>query len=419
MSNVHAKNTVRYYLVAIIFLLFLFFSNDFGLIDVQKTAIVVAVGIDREEEEFIVTSQVAIPQVSKQGGAAKSVQLVSKGKTVAEAFEQINGKTGWYPKLVFCKLIILGESAANQNVFDGLDYFLRDEYFTDDCQLAVCAGSAKELLNTTALIDPSSSAAIGKVLSSHAERVGTVLPTSLKDFAIGYFGDSQSGYLPVVKKEEQQEKSSNEREGGEEKEKSSQGERGGESGNEGGGQGSDEERTGEKTGEDQPVFSARETALFVRGRWVETLTAEETFAVGATVGKLRLAGYVVDLNGENCSLSIKHNSPKITLKVGKEGKGILTVRLRLIAGVADYSKAQDIDELRDMGKIPDGAFAAAEKKLRASLVTAYEKARSVGCDIFGLQERLVKFKKRKFLANKDSILENTSIQVSVQLKGVR
>ena len=97
---------VRYYVALILALLVLFFSNDFGTTDVQKTAIVMAVGIDRQEEEFIVTSQIAIPQSSKQGGASQAVQLVSKGKTVAEAFAQINAKTGWYPKLVFCRLIL-------------------------------------------------------------------------------------------------------------------------------------------------------------------------------------------------------------------------------------------------------------------------------------------------------------------------
>ena len=32
----HAKNTVRYYILIVFLLAFLFVSNDFGLIDVQK-----------------------------------------------------------------------------------------------------------------------------------------------------------------------------------------------------------------------------------------------------------------------------------------------------------------------------------------------------------------------------------------------
>ena len=102
MHKIHVKNTIRYYLLLIFFLAILFFSNDFGLTDVQKTAIVVAVGIDREGEEFSVSAQIAVPQSSKQEKSTQSVQIVSRGKTVGEALEEINAKTGWYPKLIFC-----------------------------------------------------------------------------------------------------------------------------------------------------------------------------------------------------------------------------------------------------------------------------------------------------------------------------
>ncbi len=403
----HKKNTVRYYIIVIAFLAFLFFSNDFGLIDVQKSAIVMAVGIDREEEGFVLTSQIAVPQSSDQGNASKAVQLVSRGKTVAQAFEQINAKTGWYPKLVFCSLILFGKQAAEDNVFDALDFFLREEYLTDDCQLAVCNGLAQEMLNTTALVDPSSSVAMRKVLSDHAERVGTVFSTTLKDFSIGYYGDSQSATLPVLKTQPQQEKKPPQQNSG----GSSDG------GNESAGGSSEGGAGGEK--QDQPVFSAQETALFVRGRWVQTLTAEETFAVNATIGKLRLATYSVETGGETCTLVIKRNMPNVSLDLGKDGKGVLKVELTMVAGIMDYSKAQDLEDIKDMGSPPDGAFAAAEKKLSSAIITAYEKSKAVGCDVFGLQERLVKYKKRKYLEHKDTLLGDTALSVTVRFGSLR
>ncbi|MBQ5930536.1 MAG: hypothetical protein IIX02_07075, partial [Clostridia bacterium] len=122
MHRTHNRNTVRYFILITILLSFLFFTTDFGLIDIQKTAIVLAAGIDRNGEDFIITSQIAIPKSSDQGKSTNAVQIVSRGKTVAEAFEEINAKTGWYPKLVFCNLILLGEDTAKQNVFDALDY---------------------------------------------------------------------------------------------------------------------------------------------------------------------------------------------------------------------------------------------------------------------------------------------------------
>ncbi len=419
MRKTHAKNTVRYYILLVALLAFLFFSNDFGLIDVQKTAIVTAAGIDREGEEFILTSQVAVPQSSTQGKATEAVQLVSRGKTIAQAFEEINAKTGWYPKLVFCNLIVFGEKAAQENVFDALDFFLRDAYLTDDCQVAVCQGLAKDLLNTSALIDPSSSAAISKVLSAHAERVGAVRPSNLKDFAVGYFGDSRSGFLPLLKTQPQQERIEGEQGGS----SGSSGKSGGEQGGSPSGEGSSASGGGggetQAKSQEKPVFSAKETALFVGGRWRETLTAEETFALNAATGKLRLANYSVETDEATCTLLIKNNQPKIGLTVGKDGRGEVKISIKLVAGAADYSKAQGLQDIKDIGTPPDGVFAAAEKRLAGSLTTAYEKARGVGCDIFSLQERLVKYKKRELIKHQSALLDNTTLSVTIRFVGVR
>lgn len=203
----HSRNSVRYYLILAALVTFLFFTNDFGLIDIQKTAIVMAVGIDREGPTFILTTQIAVPQSSDQGEQAQAVQIESRGETIADAFNQINAKTGWYPKLVFCNLVVLGEQMIKSNVFDALDFFLRDEYMSDKCLVAACEGTAKEILNTKTPIDPMSGVAAQKVLSDHAARVGTVASNTLREFAMGYFSYSKSGYLPVLKPEKQQESS--------------------------------------------------------------------------------------------------------------------------------------------------------------------------------------------------------------------
>ena len=423
MRNAHAKNTVRYYLLMIIALSFLFFSNDFGLLDVQKTAIIMAAGIDREGDDFIVTSQVAIPQDSKQGKSTESVQIVSRGKTVADAFEEINAKTGWYPKLVFCRLLLLGENTVQENVFDALDYFLRDEYFSDNCYVAACEGYAKDLLNQAALVDSTSSVAMEKVLSDHAARVGTVLPTTLRAFSIGYFGESQSGFLPVITTQPQQEKTLSKTEQDKQKtgnSSSSQDQNGqGEQTEQKTNQTSQDEQGGQNTLSEKPVFSAKTTALFVRGKKVSTLTAEETFAFNAVKNKLRLAPYTLPDNAETCTLSIKQNAPKITLKVDKNGVGSLQIKLLLTAGALDYSQSSALEQISDAGDVPDGVFAAAEKKLAAEIYSVFEKAREAGCDLFEVQSLLLKHKPRALHKYKKEILQNTHAQVSVRFENVR
>ena len=404
MHNLHKQNTIRYYLLIAFFLLILFFSNDFGLTDVQKTAIIVSVGIDKEEEDFLLTSQIAIPHSSKQGQASEVVQLVSRGKTIGEAFEEINVKTGWYPKLVFCNLIVLGEETAKENVFDALDFFLRDEYLTDDCLVATCDGLAKDIIDTSALVEDSSATAIEKVLSEHAERVGGVLPNTLKDFSIGYFGESSSGFLPIVKKEPQQEPTA-----GEKSQKAST------NSNDSSEQSTQKEREDKK----KPVFSASETALFVKGKRVGTLTKTETFALSAVLNRLRLASYSVEEDQKTCILSIKQNSPKISLKSTEKLPFKLDISVTMSAGILDFSKSQPLEEITDIGDVPTPFFSLAEKQLSKEIESVFEKCKGLNCDLFGVRERLIKYEKRRWKKYQDVAFQNTQANVVVKFRNVR
>ena len=428
MRKTHQKNTVLYYLLLIVLLSFLFFSSDFGLIDVQKTAIVMAVGVDREDDSFIVTSQIAVPQSSKQGSSTETVQIVSRGKTIADAFKEINEKTGWYPKLVFCKLIILGEKTAQQDVFDALDFFLLDEYLTDNCLLATCDGLAKDLLNAPALVDSSGSLAMQKVLSPHAERVGTVMPSTLREFAIGYYGSSKYGFLPVLKTQQQQEQIGKENssqggqnQGGNSSQSSESGSSDGSSGGSGGSSGSGSQSGGQGGKQsDKPVFSASETALFVNGKRVDTLTEEQTFALGAVKSDLRLASFSVPLeNNQTCTLSIKRNDKKTAFKVGKDGRAVLNIRVTLTSGLLDFSKALSLDHSRDSGDVPSGTFAAAEKLLSAQITSVFEKCRACGCDVFKLRDSLQKYAYNRYDELKETVLKNALVDVSVSFQSVR
>ena len=391
------KNTVRYYLLLTLVLAILFFSGDFGLIDVQKTAIVMAVGVDKDENGFTVTSQIAMPQSGEQGKNTQTVQLSYSGTTVAQAFAGINAKTGWYPKLVFCKLLLLGESAVKENAFDALNFFLLDEYLSDDCLVATCEGEAKELLNAKALGEPTGSMAMQKVLSPHAERVGQVLPNTLREFSVSYHGNAKAGFLPILKKE-QAEQAQTTAQGGQE----SQNGQGGQSG-------------GQKS-QEEPAFSAGETALFVAGKRVGMLDKDESFAFNAVKNDLKLADYSVGEGKDACTLVIKHNERKRKLIVGKDGKARLQIRLTLTAGLLDTATETGAE---DAGDVPKNVFPLAQKKLKAQIASTFEKCRNLGCDLFEISSLLEKYENKKFEALQDGILQNASIEVEVVFRNVR
>ncbi|MFQ7077397.1 MAG: Ger(x)C family spore germination C-terminal domain-containing protein [Christensenellaceae bacterium] len=440
----HSRNSVRYYLILAALVTFLFFTNDFGLIDIQKTAIVMAVGIDREGPTFILTTQIAVPQSSDQGEQAQAVQIESRGETIADAFNQINAKTGWYPKLVFCNLVVLGEQMIKSNVFDALDFFLRDEYMSDKCLVAACEGTAKEILNTKTPIDPMSGVAAQKVLSDHAARVGTVASNTLREFAMGYFSYSKSGYLPVLKPEKQQESSGENGGGGGEQQQSSEG--GGEKGAflentplpaaegeqnalkgdrpvpaAGGSGGSGPSAGGQAAGgkEEEKVFSASETALFYDGIYAGKLDQDETFAFSIVKNKLRLASYTPKSDGIPYTLIVKHNLPSLKFSVDDNSMARLKIKLKVTAGLQDTSYGQSIDELANAGKVPPKVFEAAKKDLEQKISQVFEKSRKSRCDVFNVLDRLQKFESDYFPAFREDILDRLIFSVDVTFESLR
>lgn len=349
-------------------LLLLFFSNDFGLIDIQKTSIVTAVAIDAGDEGVDVTVQIAVP---KSGSTTASNVTVKDAPTVVDAIAELNLKTGWYPTLVHCRLILLGEEAAKENVFRNIDYFLRSQFVEDTCLVALCRGRAEKALTAQSPVGDMTYAAIEKVLSSEAQQTGLVSVNILRDFSKGYYGAGESSFLPLLTVRE-------DAEAGEADASASPDASGGGSANAGG----------------KAVFDASETALFLRGRQVETLNAEETLAfnLADTDTDFAYGNVTVSEQGEPVVYSLKMKIGKKKLNVRAEGElPVLHFSIRARAQVADVSRAGSTREVAQSFIVPENVLRAAEETFRARLSDAFSKAQESGCDLFGVCAALQRF----------------------------
>ena len=188
----------RVFVFAAAFLLLLFASNDFGLIDIQKTAIVLALGVDASAQEGLLDVTAQIGSADANGAAQASNITIEGVSTVGEAIACLNRRTGWYPTFVHCRLLLLGGQTAERDVFGILDYFLRSEYIEDSCLVALCAGRAQAALEAGAPGGELTANAIAKVFSGEAQKTGLVSAVSLREFAKGYYGAGASGRLPYL-----------------------------------------------------------------------------------------------------------------------------------------------------------------------------------------------------------------------------
>lgn len=366
---------LKLYLILLGLVLFSFFSNDFGLVDIQKTAVILAAGIDKAEdgEGYALTTQIAVPKGNdRTQGGTSSVEVTAEGNTVSDCISEIFAKTGWVPKVVFCNLIILSEEAAKEDTISELNYFLRNEYMNDSCFLAVCEGKAQELLSTKSATDDTSSFAIVKLFSDAAEKSGKVMPNTLKDFAVGYYSVSKSSYMPFLRPEEQ--KTSSKQEEGSESEQ--------------GGQSSESEK----------IYRAEETAIFSEGKMVSVLPPEQTLAFSLLKGNVETGTFGTKEDNKPITLTVLKNKGDVKLNMKSAPKANLTLNVMVrLCCRGTTAPIEDISSDEVDPKILESAKQTLDEYVRALWNTITD----ANCDLFNLKRELYRSSAKKYRVWKD------------------
>lgn len=383
-------------LVAAIF--FSFFSNDFGLVDIQKSAIILAAGVDKNEEGYRLTAQIAVPKgTDRTTGGTSSVEITGKGETVSDCVVDIYALTGWVPKFVFCNLLLIGEQTAREaDCMHVLDFFFRNEYMPDSCFVAVTEGTAEEMLASQSAVDDTSSLAITRLFSDASEKSGRVMKNTLRQFAISYYGPSESGFMPFVCSVEQESGTGTE---------SSGGGQGGQSGGDSGG-----------AQKKEKVYCVRRTALFKKGRMTGILNEEQTFACNLVKGKVFSGSFVVDDNGKPVSITVLENDGGVKLETKAAPKAKLTVKLTV--RLLNRSTPSSVDDV-SMNVVTPELLQKAQDTVRMRLEEVFALLRESGCDLFQLNRTLYRSSKEKYEEWKETLLSAVPCEFDVTMKSTR
>lgn len=383
-----------YVLIAVI-TLFAFFSNDFGLVDIQKTAIILAAGLDTTESGVRLTTQISVPKAGdRASGGSSAVNVEGNGATVAECVADIYSQTGWVPKFVFCNLILFGEETAKtQNVMGVLDYFLRSESVSDSCFVAVCEGTASELITSQSAIEDTTSAALEKLFSDAAEKSGKVMKNNLKEFAVGYFGVSQSSYMPFIRADEQEEQS------------------GAAGGGSGGSSGGGESQT--KSGK---IYSARETALFSKGKLSALLSEEETFVFSLLKGNVTAGALDLERDSEPINVLVFQNDGGVSLE--SKNKPTATFSISVSLRMNNRGAIVSAEELA-REQVPQGALDAAKEKLLAGAQRLWEISSNADCDLFFLKRSLYRSSVKKYKEWNETLLSSADTKFVVKTESIQ
>ncbi len=406
-------------LLAAVFLLF--FSNDFGLIDIEKTAIITAVAIDLEENgEYKITAQIAVPEATDTNTENLRAQIAGKGSTVGAAIKNIGDTSGWFPQLCFCNLIIVGKGFSDYNIIKVLDYFSKTLRIQDSALIVMAETDGAELLKLSTPLDNISSFALQKILLKNAGLNRDVAVCDVKSFCTGYYSEAGSAYMPLIKvvsqKSENEKASADDANGSESSGGSGSAEISG--GGSSGGSGSGGESGGAKG---DAIFNADTTALFLHGKKVGELDANLTLAFNALTRDFATSTFEVkDVNtgGEtlNYLLTVFSCTASRSLTVSENGIR-LNVSLDAYVKISDMNgQASDLEYNKNL-PLPVNVKERAEADFTERITDLIRTEKETGCDFLDVKKELYRKHHSYYYVYKDNFIENLSYSVSVNFSG--
>ncbi len=394
----------RIFLLLLCLIFVFFFSNDFGIISVEKTAIVVALGIDREDDEYLATVQVSVPQASTETTENTKAIISGTGKTIAGALNKIANETGWYLKLSFCNLIIIGESMFSSNINDALDYCAKSLKITYSAIMAAADGKANELLEVASPLDKISSFALQKVLLEEHSSAVNVTYVDVNTFTKGYYSECGVSFLPLIKMiSPKDDKEDNSVKPQASKQDS--------------GSGSEQEQQDKNA----KSFDATTTLIFKKGNLIGSMEEMETFVFNMLKKSAEKSYYPVDeveIQGEKVDflLNILGNKYNRTLKVVNETPTVtFTEKVHVV--VEDHDTSIPSIALGDQGVTPEEVLRKAEKDFSQTANDLFNKAKELNADIFDLIKDLYRYNYDYYGKFKDNLYRHLKMDIKVEFIG--
>lgn len=403
----------KFIMLAVLLIFTFFFSNDFGLIDVEKTSIITALAIDKEDDgSYIATAQIAVPEATDTNTENQKAQISGKGSTIGAAIKDFGDTSGWFPKLSFCNLIIIGNGFSDSNVIKVLDYFAKTLRVQDSALVAMSEKKASELLEIASPLDNISSFALQKILLKNTGFDRDVASTDIKTFCSGHYSDSASSYMPLIKVIPSSIGKSSDEQGN--SSGSSSTETGKDTGSGGGGSGTEKDKN--------YLFNAKTTALFKDGKKVGELDENTTLCYNALASEFK--GTTIPIDDVETSLTQKSNylltvmraRPSITL-TANTNELILHVDLKLYCRVSDHNADGSDQALSENKPLPKPLSEKAEKFFIDNINNLIETSRQTECDILKIKEKLYRFHFKQYSRYKDNFLSVLRPEINVTVTG--
>ena len=400
------------------FLIFVLIGLFYGIpslgnpAEINRFAIVTAVGIDKAEQEdfdYEVSLLTFVP-VPEQTFTEVYKVISASGNSIEEALDYAGLYTGRQVGLSHIKTIVLSEDLFDEDVTKVLDYLMRDKEVSSSTKLIAMDGKAKDFLNAVKDLDSQSSYSVSEIVA-YNEHYIYATGCSLEAFFKGYFSPTKASIVPVFSLQSGDDEGISTENGGGGGEQTSSGGSGGKSGGQGGRQ----------------IVNNGDAIVFKNGEKQKDISGDDIVKINYFRGEFKTGGITIeDFNGEpfgKASLSFDISGKKLRNKVVFEN-GIPTIYTDIKFTVTLSEVEQEDEQFNkdvDLYNVTKNETSQIEKQIKREMAEALEIMREAKTDVANFYTLMYNTDKKSFkrfldsLDDKEDYLRYTLFKTSVRV----
>ena len=183
----------------ILLLLIFLLTGCYDKHELNDIAIISATEIDKIEDNYIITAEIINPESPDKTTNIASPFIIYEGigKTLDEAYRQINSKSSRYLYADHIQIMIINENIAKEDIKEILDFYLRKP--TVRTEFKVLIGKNKNILSVTTPINKISSSSILNSLISDNKYLGISNLVTFNDMTDMILNPNKELILPSIK----------------------------------------------------------------------------------------------------------------------------------------------------------------------------------------------------------------------------
>lgn len=366
--------------VIICILLSLCLTSCWSARELNKIAIVMAVGVDKGNKTNPVKMTVQIANVlgaqaspnGGQGGAGNTgyLNLTENGKSISQITREMGRKLS--RKLFFShnQVIIFGKDAAEAGIENYLDFFMRYRETRLLVWVLVSKGPTNEILSVQPKLENNLGRNIGELVKTDQFR-SQIPSVNLKDFASNLMSKSTAPIAPMIEV---------------------------------------------VTDNNKQVVRLSGTAVFKKDKMVGILDKKETRGLLWCINKVNDGSIVLKTNNNNDTITIAttHASGKITPKI-KNNELSMKIDIKQEGDLEEQTTTKDLSNPKE--------FATMEKSIediiKDEVMIALNKSRELNVDMFGFGDIVYRHYPKqwsKMEKDWDQIFKDIQVEVNVDSK---